>query len=483
MDELAALIRSMSWAEKRYFRKYARRHEIGEENRYLRLFRELEQLPEGAPVASTPLHNREAALRSYLQKLVLRALREYHHQDTIEMELRCLLDYIDLVQKRWLPKMQMRMIRKGIARSRAAGLPQFELEFQRRLRKVIRTDRRPEQGERLEVVTDEEQRAIAEFGAELSWLQRYDKFYLEAQVAPEMSDGGLAPLSGTDEAPHSFNGALAFYTTQAMHALRRQDHMDARKFFGLNLDVWEQFPAQIRDHPRRYVGAVINYLSSCHRVSDYAEFDRIVAKIEAQPQVSVMTRRIVQLKVAELAMMLHLATLDLERALESAARCRQLLRSHKFDPTLVVTTSWNLAMLDFLRSDYVASLQWINRILNLPRGKSREDLVAAARIFEVVLHYERGNDDYMLSRIRSLERVRHPAVAADWVRALFKCLRKCITLYQPRDRRREFALLHAQLEAVPDTGRSAGLNELIVWCNHHANDRPVADLLREPPEI
>ena len=84
-DKLHELIRSMSMSEKRYFKLFAGRHTIGEENSYIRLFEALEEMPlydRGQLVRRLESHGDDtrhlASDKNYLYNLILKGLAAYY---------------------------------------------------------------------------------------------------------------------------------------------------------------------------------------------------------------------------------------------------------------------------------------------------------------------------------------------------------------------------------------------------------------------
>lgn len=477
MDELVLLVQSMTWTEKRYFRKYARRHQLGEENRYLELFGALEKSSPDKSSGAMP--NKTAALRSYLQKMILRSLREYHHQSSVEMELRSMLDYLDLIADRWLPGIQSRLLSKGLAMAKASGLPQYHLEFQRRRRKHIRVERRPEKVQILDEILGEEQEALDQYRAEFSWLHKYDQEYLLAQAITESNPIAAKQQEPSDqEEPGSFNGALAFFSSQAIRAIRQGNYAEAKDFFGHNLKVWEKFPIHIKDHPRRYISAVMNYLSSCHRCEEYEEFARALGEITLGKHLNRQTQAILNLKTHDLALLLRTQTMDWEGAREAVEKLDAMLNKDKFDEILELTTSWNLAMFYFSQEEYGDSLKWINHILNRPRNQTRQDLLRSAPVIEIVLHFERGNIDYMLSRMRSLERLPKSKAIPPAARELFRCLRKVIRTGSRQVQKEAFSSFYTKLETLKEAEQIAGITELKYWVQHRITGQSTVEVMR-----
>ena len=98
-NDLFSLIKSLSKSEKRNFKLYASKHVIGEKNSYMDLFDCIEQQKEydEALIKKTNKDKffikRFAAHKGYLYVLILKSLRVFHSNRTVELELKELLGH------------------------------------------------------------------------------------------------------------------------------------------------------------------------------------------------------------------------------------------------------------------------------------------------------------------------------------------------------------------------------------------------------
>src|SRR4051812_29000847 len=96
-NEVFLLIKSLSRNEKGYFKKYSSKHTLAEGNFYVELFDELdaqeeydeEEIKKHLGKKRTKNFPSE---KNYLYKLILRSLNEFYHNNSVERELRDLLN-------------------------------------------------------------------------------------------------------------------------------------------------------------------------------------------------------------------------------------------------------------------------------------------------------------------------------------------------------------------------------------------------------
>lgn len=106
--KLFELIKSLSKTEKRHFKLYVGKHQVGGQNNYLKLFEIVDRqssYDEAAikkKLAGSPIAKRLAVEKSYLYNLILRSLRVYHGGKSKELEVLEILEYINILFARQL---------------------------------------------------------------------------------------------------------------------------------------------------------------------------------------------------------------------------------------------------------------------------------------------------------------------------------------------------------------------------------------------
>src|SRR3990170_954851 len=102
------LIRSLTGPEKRYFKIFATRHVIGEENNYIKLFNAIESQQEyNEEVILDKFRNDKFAkqlhrIKNYLYDLIMKSLCEFHKAKSISSEVRQKLEMIEILYAKGL---------------------------------------------------------------------------------------------------------------------------------------------------------------------------------------------------------------------------------------------------------------------------------------------------------------------------------------------------------------------------------------------
>ena len=137
--QLYDLISKMTASEKRYFKIYANRHVLGEENGYVLLFDILSEMIKRKEVYSEltlakkfkdKLPSKRLDLyKSNLYKKILDCLIEFNKEEGLDFKLRSIATKADILNQKGLPYQALKFIRKGIAQSEEYEKWYFLLAF------------------------------------------------------------------------------------------------------------------------------------------------------------------------------------------------------------------------------------------------------------------------------------------------------------------------------------------------------------------
>ncbi|MGZ3865360.1 MAG: hypothetical protein ACXVC6_00435 [Bacteroidia bacterium] len=114
------LIKGLTMSEKRYFKIFSERHTIGEQNKYVVLFDELDRIKE-EDEAEIKKNLRRAGIntdflsadKNYLYQLVLRSLNVFHDSKTINLEVKEILSSVEILFYKGLYKECLKLISRA----------------------------------------------------------------------------------------------------------------------------------------------------------------------------------------------------------------------------------------------------------------------------------------------------------------------------------------------------------------------------------
>jgi hypothetical protein len=113
--KLFSLIRSMTMSEKRFFKIYSSRHAVGGKNNYLLLFDLIDKMNEydEAAVRAASFVKNSAAEKNYLYRIVLKGLNVFHAQSTTRLTVYDLLTSAEILKQKGLYQQSLIIARKA----------------------------------------------------------------------------------------------------------------------------------------------------------------------------------------------------------------------------------------------------------------------------------------------------------------------------------------------------------------------------------
>ena len=118
-DHLHQLIKSLSKAEKRYFKIYSKRHTIGDKNNYLLLFDAIEKQTDYNEDAVLKKFKNEAFINRFsitktrLYDHVLKSLDAFHSNSSVNAQLKRQIHYAEILYKKSLYKQSSKQLKSA----------------------------------------------------------------------------------------------------------------------------------------------------------------------------------------------------------------------------------------------------------------------------------------------------------------------------------------------------------------------------------
>lgn len=417
-DNLFELIQSLEPTEKRHFKIFAKRHTLNGENQYLRLFDILESLPAYEEslvkrrLGRTLFAENLSSSKNYLYNLILRSLRNYNAGASTKISLQELrLDIHTLVDKGLL-KQALKLIKKAkkLAAQHQYDIDQLEIVLLER--KLIRRYTSNKADERIRERQEEAAACIRRVQAQFQMLDLYETVFLnyrnknEAQASlskvVQQADA-LLPVSSEDV---SFEAHTYYHLLHLHHANMLKNFNKANAHLQQLIDLQEKNPFLIEEDQERYINHLNNYLNNCLRINHLAEFPPILEKMQALQVRSFKIKALVFNHLYYSKILYHHVRGEYKLVTDMVPDIEAGLQIYKVNITKArqLTFYYNIAMAFFMQKDYEMTLEWINRILNEPKLEERQDIQSLARIFQLVIHFELGNTDFVESLILSANR-------------------------------------------------------------------------------
>ena len=501
-EDLLRLIKSLSMSEKRYFKLYVARNSKGESNHYIKLFDLIEQTGTIEKRTIQKSYGDENFIKRHytvykhrLYNQILNSLSAYHANSSIDD---CLLESIrkaKILFDKTMFSDATKVLEK--AKSLASKYEKFLLllEIIRWQKKIIFASSIYENaGEKdLIMLFDEENSGIKKIiNTNESWKQ-YGLLYLYYRIngaARNQEDMDKykalidVPILQNEELALSYEAKRDFYKTHANYFIAINDIEGSYLYSKKTLALMELYPHQIEEEPIKYVSIFYNLLVSTKSLKKYEElFDTI-------PRLKSMTKKFqlplfIHLSSYHLEFSAYLETGQFKKAMLLLPEIEIFLKEQKNTNgflELILTTE--IALLHFGNGDYHKSLEHINLVLNNSKTSSSEEYYNFLKVFQLIVHFEKGNMEllpYVVKSVyRSLIQRNHlhktESIFIRFIRTRLNNIRSV------KDQVEAFKALKEELVKMGTDSMEARFLELfdiIAWLESKIENRPFEEILQK----
>ena len=411
-DDLFQLIKSLTRQEKRYFKVFATRHVIGKENKYILLFDEVDKQKKYDESAirwrfsNEPFAKQLHVVKNYLYDLILRSLRNFHSADAND-NFNDILRDAQILYDKGLHKQSKRNLER--ARKTAYHNERFLqlLEIRQWEHTLMHQNNEVERLEKY---------ASHDVFKELELLDRYrnlllfqllnDRMYIQywrvgiARTATEKDQMARLfdePLYRSHDNTQSFLAKYyyfnALFTFQFCSGNPAESHATMREL----VRIIEESDPGIRTHTFRYISALNNLYAVQKELHLREAAFETLSKLR-QVKVKSPTNK------AELFMRSYILELDLYASTgdfnAGIKRIADIATDFKRYIGIVskqdrLSAYYNFSYICFGAGNFDEALTWNNLLLNDSDLSTREDIHCFARILNLIIHYELGNNQLL----------------------------------------------------------------------------------------
>lgn len=414
-DPLFELIKSLEQAEKRHFKIFAKRHVLENGNQYLLLFEVMDALVDydealiKRKLGNTLFAKNLSSSKNYLYTLLLQSLRNYNSGRSVRAALHELWLDIDTLTEKGLLKQASKLLNKAkkLAIEYHYDIPHLELMIMDR--KLIRRYISNHADQILKERQQETKTLLNNINYRLQMLDIYEAFFLNHRNRNDAKESlsemvqAAENLAAQENQVQSFEVLLYYHMLFFNYANLDKNHEKAIQHLGALIELYEKNPRRIDEDQENYIGILNNYLNKCFELNRLEEFPPLLQKMRAMNAKTVKIRVLIFQNASYLEILYHLARQHYKEVIDLVPKIEKGLKTYASNITKSrqLTFYYNIAIAYFLEKKYADALEWINRILNEPKLEERQDIQALARIFQLVIHFELGNYDFVDALILS----------------------------------------------------------------------------------
>lgn len=504
-DHLFQLIKSLSKSEKRSFKLYCSRVGESADKKHLILFDLLDKqkvfdetkiLSKAKDLNPQQLSNMKAHL--YIQ--LLRVIKLSNSKQVIDMQLRDLIDYAQLLFNKCLYKQCVKMIDKAkeiaVKNDRSILLLDLlELE-----KNVVSQTIESNNINRVKGIIQETERvaeSIKNINIFSNLSLKLNSYYANIGFIRNRKDFEdvkkyfYSTLPTYNEKKLSFHEKLYLYFSFVGYYFFIQDFAAGHRYAKKWVRLFDDNPEMIIPKLEMYIKGLNSLMVAQFKQIQYNAFAETNKKLLAIPAIAGIKItdhvRLVLFKYSYTnAINLYFMRGDFKGGISLASGIEEGLEKFmsKLNKHALIIFYYKIACLYFGNDNYKKALHWLNKIINSKDVDLREDIHSFARILSLICHYELGNEELAEYQIKStysfllkrgnlglfqkiilsfLKNVIHYANNEKTLIASFKNLKKELL----------------PLERSPYDGKAFIYFDIISWLESKIEKRPVQVIIQE----
>jgi hypothetical protein len=469
--ELFELIKSLTKSEKRFF-KLSSSLQDGEKN-YLKIFDAIDKQTEYDEEGIKKLFANETFIKhfpsekNHLYKLILKSLRSYHADHSISSILRQEIKNIEILFKKGLYKECHKFLQrcKKLANEHEKFYYLFELinlekqlleedyesgEFDKDLNALVEE----------EMVCIEKLRNLAEYHiifSKINYVFRREGFAHneeEKTIVKEIEDYHL--IKGKNTALSARASTICYYI-KGLCATTNRQHQDAFTFFLKSKEIFDKNPHIRSDLSKRYLKTLSSLLYGYIDANNFEAAQELIRTMKALQEEDGFDTLEMEVKIFTSTHIAKLMLLNRTGEFKQAIELSKdiILAMDKYGDRInkeqQLLFSYNFAYAHFGAGEYKDALQWINSVLNTNEQSLRRDIFNFARVFNLLIHLELGNNDLLEYTVKSTVRFLNKKEKDYQSEGVFiKHLRRLIRIDSDLDRKDVYEEMYTEFTELMD---------------------------------
>lgn len=422
--ELFKLIKSLTKSEKRFF-KLSSSLQSGDKN-YLKIFDFIEGQTQYIEEDLKTEFKNEVFVKhlpsekNHLYKLILKSLRSYYSEQSVSSLLKQEIKNVEILYNKALYKECEKFVSraKQLARDHEKFYYWFELlSWEKKL-----LEEAYESGEfstNLDELVSEEEMVIAKLRNLAEYQVIYSKINLifrsggftrtvaERKVVESIADYHL--IKGKNTALSTRASSMCYYI-KGLCAATNRNYEDSYQFFNRTREILDKNPNIKADSGQRYV-MTLSHLLRCYIDShNFTKSQSLITDLRSLEgkkgfnSVDIMVRIFTSSYNLELILMHTMG--EFQKSVELIPEIERLQDEYgdKVSKEQEILLTYNKAYSYFGIGEYKKALSYVNVVLNDNEQNLRQDIYSFSRLFNLVLHFELENYDFLEYIIKSTNR-------------------------------------------------------------------------------
>lgn len=493
-SDLYDLVATMSASEKRYFRLNAQTQ--GAESQYLWIFEAVEHLNANseadfvASIEDLKVRKQFPVMKSYLYRQILKSLRNFHNERSVDIQLRELLTNADLLNQRGLHVQAQKQLDR--AEKLAIRFEKFDFLLQiANFRLNLTMQQSAVSLDKLQIQLE------SVFASQAKYFKHFEDLVAYKELALRMllqnrreqyvstDDGKEAysklfgnPLISNPENAESNRAKLFCSQSRFIYFLAIHDFDSSFEAAGEIVNLMELMPELLDENPENYINSLQNLITvSTLKQEDSVSLALIEHLKRYQENIpSIKFPASLNSRVGLFAINLEIQILMEGRQMAKAAdridEAKAVLDSLTFEPNVnagfvVLSLHFHISQLALFKGLHRLALQHLNLIFNDSGIDATYEIFTTAKLLQVMVYFDAGETHLLESALLSLYRILQKRERLQkFDRILIQALRKRVDFPANRDLKPWFRDLLAELRAIVEGNQdspSMHQREIFYW--------------------
>jgi len=427
-EDIFQLIRSMSRAEKAYFRRYAKMSAGGKQLTYLRLFDEIAALAKKNKTYNENLlkknigdktANHFPVIKNNLYNLAIDSLCAYRVKQTPEEKVRVLIEQYDSLYSKALFKQCRTILKKAIRIASENELLTYHYLLLGRERVLARYSQDINAFDKtISKIYAGQYEIIDKIKNNIEVTNLSDMFTSILQKNPtgfarnsedldEVQAFMSHPLLADENKILTTEALSNFLTFKTLFCQYNKDYEGALSASKRRMEITEERFSFDKSRLGAYIISIYGVLVNAIRTKRIGDYNEAYCKLKNLavlfPKMSDRNRIDLFYYSAIPELSLCNETLDMKRGMASYVEIKSDYEKfeHKIPIQQKIILLFFIAIFNFVREDFNESSIWLGRLINMPNVDLSQDYQCYARIVNLVVHYELGNIDLLEYALKS----------------------------------------------------------------------------------
>lgn len=503
-DSVHELIKSMTKAEKRYFKLMASRHTIGEENNYVVLFDAIEKQDEYDEHAIFDYFKGKAFLNKFsiskkrLYDQILHALDSFYCTSSIEAQLYKMLNSADILYDKSLYGQVRSILRSAEKLAIKNELYNILLLIRQKQKKLFENTSYMELSQQeIQFIFEEDARIHSQsLLYDKLWNVKSQLFHLLSVKGNSRNEKDIKEFKliidelakGYDNKEWYFETLYLFHHIYSAYYFGINDYDKSLEQLLINVNLFEEKESNILKHPNKYFSVLTNAIYLSERLNQKNNAINLLQKlklfsnrINAEGNEDLHIKLFSSISSLEINMLLKQG--DFPKALKLISKIEKGI--DEYDDRLTLPRKFYLlikcAETYLYLKDFKNASRTLNSIINTPHADNKEDLLIFANILHVIVHVELKNYHFVQSSIKSVLRsFKQKNNSFEFEQIILNHINKISKIDNIFDQEQVWEALYKQLVSYLDghsTTSFLDYFDIVSWLESKINNRSLATIL------